>query len=238
MTRPRAAADPARQPERSPGPGAPPAAQPAVRRYTELAPVYDTLTDWAAPYRSQAVHELGLHPGETILDVGCGTGLNFGLIQDQIGPSGLLVGVDMCPAMLARARARADRAGWDNVVLVCSPIERAAIPVVPHGVLFCAVHDILRSPAALRALLGQVPEGSRVVAAGAKWAPWWVPAAPAINWSVWAANSAYVSTFEGFDRPWSHLAGLLSGLTVHELAFGSFYLASGTTAMADGGNQR
>jgi demethylmenaquinone methyltransferase/2-methoxy-6-polyprenyl-1,4-benzoquinol methylase len=173
------------------------------------------------------VGELAPRPGETVLDVGCGTGLNFGSIQDRIGPSGLLIGIDLCPAMLARARARADAADWDNVVLICAPIERAALAVPPDAVLFCAVHDILRSPAALRALFWQVPVGSRVVAAGAKWAPWWIPGAAGINWSVREANRRYVSSFEGFDRPWSQLAALLPGLTVREQAFGSFYLASG-----------
>lgn len=202
-----------------------------VSRYTELASAYDSMTGWATPYRRLAVDELALRPGETVVDVGCGTGLNFGPIEERIGPEGLLIGIDMCPAMLARAQARADRAGWDNLLLVCSPIEQAAIPARPHSVLFCAVHDILRSPCALQAVLKQVPEGSRIVAAGAKWAPWWVPGAAAVNWSVWAANASFVGTFEGFGRPWSHLAGFLSGLTVQELASGSFYLASGT---ADG----
>lgn len=188
---------------------------------------YDAQTDWAASYRAQAVHELGPGPGSTVLDVGCGTGLNFAALQDRIGPSGLLIGIDRCPAMLAEARVRAERAGWDNVVLLCSPAERAVLPAAPDHVLFCAVHDILRSAPALGALIRQVPPGSRVVAAGAKWAPWWVPAAPAINWSVWTTNNPYVSSFEGFDRPWSHLSPLLSGLTVQELALGCFYLVSG-----------
>jgi SAM-dependent methyltransferase len=213
-----------------------PEAEPAFRRYSGLAPAYDRLTAWAKPYRWQAVDELGPRPGETVLDVGCGTGLNFGPVEDRIGSEGLLIGVDVCPAMLARARARADRAGWDNVVLVCASAERAAIPAQPHAVLFCAVHDILRSPSALQAVLGQVPEGGRVVAAGAKWVPWWTPGAPAINWSVWAANRPYVSTLEGFDRPWTHLAGFLSDLRVQQRALGSFYLASGTIRRPTGGS--
>ncbi len=44
--------------------------------------------------------------------------------------------------------------------------------------------------------------------------------------TAWAVP--YVTSFEGFDRPWSHLASFLSRLTVRELAFGSFYLVSGT----------
>jgi len=80
----------------------------------------------------------------------------------------------------------------------------------------------------MQAVLGQVPEGGRVVAAGAKWVPWWAPAAPTINWWVRAANRPYVSTFEGFDLPWGHLAGFLYSLRVRELTFGSFCVASGT----------
>lgn len=228
---------PNQQDERSPGAGAPAGAEPALRRYSSLATAYDGLTAWAASYRWRAVEELGLRSGQTVLDVGCGTGLSFRPIEDRIGSDGLLVGVDVCPAMLVRARARADRAGWHNVELLCAPVERATIPAPPDGVLFCAVHDILRSPRALEALLRQVPEGSRVVAAGAKWVPWWVPAAPAINWWVRVTNRPYVGTFEGFDRPWSHLAGFLSSLTVHELAFGSFYLASGTVRRSTAGSQ-
>jgi demethylmenaquinone methyltransferase/2-methoxy-6-polyprenyl-1,4-benzoquinol methylase len=193
-----------------------------------MAPAYDRLTAWAEPYRRRAVDALGLRPGETALEIGCGTGVNFGLMEDRIGPQGFLVGVDLCPTMLARAEARVDQAGWNNVTLVEAPAEAATIPAPADAVLFCATHDILRSPAALRTVLDQVPEGSRVVACGPKWVPWWTPAAPALNLWMWAANRPYVTTFEGFDRPWSHLASSLCCLQVQETAFGSLYLASGT----------
>ena len=88
------------------------------RRYGWVASIYD----WAnlegvlyADARATAVELLNLAPGARVLDVACGTGANFELIRRQIGPSGGLVGVDVTPEMLDRARARIVRAGWDNV---------------------------------------------------------------------------------------------------------------------------
>lgn len=52
-----------------------------------------------------------------MLDVACGTGASFALIEQRIGPSGDLVGVDVTPQMLDQARARVARAGWTNVRL-------------------------------------------------------------------------------------------------------------------------
>ncbi len=216
-------------------PHADPGRDPAVarRRYGTVAPRYDLSTAWADPYRRLAVDALGLRPGEVVLDVGCGSGLNFGLIEECIGPGGFLVGVDLSPAMLARAHARVRQAGWANVILLESPAEKASIPVPPHAVLFCAAHDILRSPLALQSVLGQVPDGARVVASGPKWAPWWVPMAAGINLSVWALNLPYVSSFEGFSCPWSLLAAYLSTVTVHQAALGMLYLVSGTLRPPD-----
>ena len=55
------------------------------------------------PQRSQrlrAVRALGIHAGDTVVDIACGTGLNFRLIEETIGPGGRIVGVDLTDAML------------------------------------------------------------------------------------------------------------------------------------------
>lgn len=68
-------------------------------------------------YRKKAVEALGLHSGDRVLEPGCGTGLNFSLIQRRIGPEGRIIGVDLSGAMLQRARDRVERNGWRNVNL-------------------------------------------------------------------------------------------------------------------------
>jgi ubiquinone/menaquinone biosynthesis C-methylase UbiE len=57
----------------------------------------------------------GLRAGETVLDLGCGAGSYFRPLRETIGAEGHLVGVDVAPAMLARAEARVAREGWANV---------------------------------------------------------------------------------------------------------------------------
>jgi demethylmenaquinone methyltransferase/2-methoxy-6-polyprenyl-1,4-benzoquinol methylase len=68
--------------------------------------------------RKLGIAALGLHRGAQVLDVGCGTGLNFGLLQRGIGPDGIIVGIDRSPGMLAQARRRITRRGWRNVILI------------------------------------------------------------------------------------------------------------------------
>ena len=56
-----------------------------------------------------------LKPGEVVLDVGSGGGLDAFLAAKKVGPTGRVIGVDMTPAMLERARASAERNGIANV---------------------------------------------------------------------------------------------------------------------------
>jgi arsenite methyltransferase len=57
----------------------------------------------------------GLKPGEVVLDIGSGGGMDAFLAARQVGPAGKVIGVDMTPAMLARARHSAESAGLLNV---------------------------------------------------------------------------------------------------------------------------
>ena len=86
-------------------------------------------------YRKQAVRALGLQSGDTVVDVGCGTGLNFPSLQQAVGPTGKIVGVDITDAMLDRARQRVATEQWANVELVQSDMADFAFPSGLSGVL-------------------------------------------------------------------------------------------------------
>jgi demethylmenaquinone methyltransferase/2-methoxy-6-polyprenyl-1,4-benzoquinol methylase len=168
------------------------------------------------------VTRLGLAPGQTVLDVGCGTGASFPFLEAAIGSTGRLIGVDQSPEMLARARDRVAREGWDNVTLVESPAAAATVDGPVDRVLVFYVHDVLRSPAALDRMLAGVRPGGRVVAAGPCWASRW---AVPLNLWVWYIARPYHTTFEGFGRPWSHLAARVPDLEVERTVFGRRYVA-------------
>jgi SAM-dependent methyltransferase len=61
---------------------------------------------------------LDLAPGDTVVEFGCGPGVNIPVLRDAVGPTGRVVGVDITGRMLGRARAFVERRGWENVSLV------------------------------------------------------------------------------------------------------------------------
>jgi ubiquinone/menaquinone biosynthesis C-methylase UbiE len=76
-----------------------------------------------------------LKPGETVVDIGSGGGLDSFLSAQRVGPSGRVIGVDMTPQMLERARATAARNGFANVEFrqghaEALPVEDCAVDVV------------------------------------------------------------------------------------------------------------
>jgi ubiquinone/menaquinone biosynthesis C-methylase UbiE len=194
-----------------------------------MAASYELRTASGDLWRRDLVTKLSPVRGETILDVGCGTGRNFTQIQQRIGPGGRIIGLEQCPEMLAQARARVLRHGWTNVELVCAGAEEAALVATADAALLCAVHDVMRSPAALANVLRYVREGGRVIAGGPKWTGWREPGALSLNLSTWKLNRDCVTTFEGFRRPWSHLAELVPELRVEEVYLGAGYTACGVT---------
>ncbi|MGN6586428.1 MAG: class I SAM-dependent methyltransferase, partial [Solirubrobacterales bacterium] len=68
--------------------------------------------------RRKAVAALGLKSGDTVLEVGAGTGRNFPYLVEAVGPSGSVIGVDASAGMLREARRLVERHGWANVSLL------------------------------------------------------------------------------------------------------------------------
>src|SRR5512146_3353483 len=132
-----------------------------IETYRKKAKHYDiTSRLYPAPgypqrgQRRRAVQALRLRAGDTVVDMACGTGLNFRLLQQAVGPGGRIIGVDLTDAMLARAKDRIAANGWRNVTLVQA---EAAGYDFPAG-----INAILSTYA-----LTQVPESAAVIAHGA-----------------------------------------------------------------------
>jgi ubiquinone/menaquinone biosynthesis C-methylase UbiE len=86
--------------------------------YTRWAAAYDLLADNAPGVRRvrrRAAAALSLDPGDTVVDIGCGTGANFPYLRERVGATGTVVGVDFAPGAVERARQRVEREGWHNV---------------------------------------------------------------------------------------------------------------------------
>ena len=194
--------------------------------YYEHARSYDRDTAVFQPYRQAVVDALPLRPGHVVLDVGCGTGLCYGLLRDKVGPDGTVIGIEESPEMAALAREYIAREGWRNVTVVQSPAEDARLEETGDAALFCAVHDILQSPRALRNVMAMLCPGAWVAAGGGKLA---APLMIAVNSTVMMLHAPYVRDFSGFDRPWRYLEHLVEDVQVREMAFGTGYVMTGRT---------
>jgi len=176
----------------------------ALEQYRRRARFYDLELALIEPVRRRAVERLGLKRGDTVLDVGCGTGLSFELLEQRIGrDAGKIIGIEQSSDMIEQARGRAEGNHFENVTLIASPVEDAEIPGLADAALFHFTHDILRTPAAVANVIRHLKPGARIVASGLKWArPWASP----MNLMVLQAALVSVTSLEGLAEPWSNLA--------------------------------
>ena len=205
-----------------------PDARRALARYREHAAGYDTSALRTMALRYRTVWNLDLRPGDAVLDVACGTGLSFALLEEAIGPSGRLVGVELSPEMAAIARARIERAGWRNAQLIVARMEDAALaPNSLDAVAFNFTHDVLQSEQALANIFAACKPGARVAVAGSKLLPWYL--AP-VNLYVRWNNAPYMTTQRNLRAPWKLLSSYVGDLSVEPALWGAGYLAKGRFA--------
>jgi demethylmenaquinone methyltransferase/2-methoxy-6-polyprenyl-1,4-benzoquinol methylase len=181
--------------------------------------------------RMRAVQALGLRAGQTVVEIACGTGLNFPLVEHAIGPGGRIIGVDLTDAMLARAKDRVAANGWSNVSLVQADAAEFVFP---------AEVDAILSTYALTQVSGcaqVIAHGAAALAGGGRWVV--LDLKIPDNTPRWLARlaSAVVPTSASLDewigrRPWETIrAAMQEGLadpSWTELCFGTAFLAAGS----------
>lgn len=182
------------------------------------------------PLRQRTIAHLQLQRGDTVLDVACGTGLSFPLLQQAIGAEGRIMGVELSPDMLDVASRRVADACWHNVTLIEAAAEDAVLPYEWDAALFNYAHDVLRSPRGLANLFAYARPGARVAVAGMKLAsPWLFP----LNLFALAKARPYMTTFEGLSQPWSLIHTYLDQFTWHRTQFGIGFIGYGRVRSDD-----
>lgn len=105
-----------------------------------------------------------LRPGERVVDVGCGAGIDSLIAAKMVGPEGRVIGVDMTQVMLEKARAAADEARLENVEFRQSYAEELPVPdswadvVISNGVL----NLMPDKPSVLREMFRALRPGGRL----------------------------------------------------------------------------
>jgi len=134
-----------------------------ARRYDITANLYYLLGFREQAYRRKAVQALGLHRGDTVVEIGCGTGLNFPLIEQSIGPEGRILGVDLTDAMLAQDERRVHASGWKNVSLVQADAREFEFSPSPHAILSTFALSLVPECGAV------IARGSTALFPGGRW---------------------------------------------------------------------
>lgn len=197
-----------------------------AHKYDLLSALYVLIGFREKAYRAQAVAQLRLKPGHTVVELGCGTGKNFPFLQKHIGSSGRIVGIDDSEAMLAQAGKRINANGWDNIGLVHCDASEYTFPQPVDGVIstFSLVfmpeyEDIIR-----KASLGLKP-GRRLAVLDQK-----IPSGPLRHFSFFfdLLVKPFAVTAQMSDRrPWRLFDQYFDRLIYRELFFGFCYLAVG-----------
>lgn len=177
-------------------------------------------------YRKMTISQLRLKPGDTAIEIGCGTGLNFKYVQQAVGDTGQIIGVDLTDAMLKQAKSRVVKNEWENIRLVKSDAAEYDFPAGINGVYSTfALTLVPEYQAVIERASDALVDGGRFVLLDFKkpeqW-PLWV-----IKFGV-AITKPFGVTLDLAERkPWEVMKSCFPNVTVTDLYGGFFYIAVG-----------
>jgi demethylmenaquinone methyltransferase/2-methoxy-6-polyprenyl-1,4-benzoquinol methylase len=177
-------------------------------------------------YRRLAVKGLALRPGDTVVEVGCGTGMNFPLLQTAVGPTGKIIGIDISEAMLKRAEKRIKNTGWNNVDLILSSAADYRFPDDVDGIIATGV--LTYEPDYDKV----IERGARTLVPGRHWvvfdykmpSGWCRHLVPLFVW-IFRSFGISMALFE--RTPWQSIKKHLRNPKIEEYYFGLIFIASG-----------
>ncbi len=180
-------------------------------------------------WRRLVVEALALRPGDTVVEIGCGTGLNFAVLERAVGGEGRIIGVDISDEMLKRAARRVQHAGWKNVELVRCAAADYRFPQGVHGIFAAGV---LNYEPAYDAV---IERGATALARGRRWVVldykmpdnWLRRLAPLF---VLLGRAFGVSRALMARHPWESVRRHLRNTRMQELYGGFVYIVSGEAA--------
>ena len=172
---------------------------------------------------------LRLKRGDCVVDLGCGTGLSFPLLLQEIGPEGQLIGVDVSAAMLGCARERIERSHWNNVHLVHGDIVEYNFPESVNAALSIGVFGyISERDRVMERIAHTLVPGGRVVIVDGKQPDRW----PQWLFKLFVCfSSRFGVTEEYFDgRTWEPVERFFQDTTFEEVYGGLLFISSGMAA--------
>jgi len=196
----------------------------SIERYRQRAAGYDASAVYTMPLRQRTIQLLELKGGQAVLDVGCGTGLSFELLQAGVGDQGRIMGFEQSPEMFRQAEARVRSSGPRTVWLRLAAAEDVQLPQFADAVLFNYTHDISRTPQAVTNIMRQVKPGARVAVAGMKFFPWWTGP---LNLLPWLKNRPYNAKAAELWHPWNLIETWCDGFQVWPTQAGMGFIAQG-----------
>ena len=194
-------------------------------RIAGLIPFFDWLFFLPPGLRRRAADRLDLRPGNSVLEIGCGTGRNFPFLRKAVGPSGRIYGVDLSAGMLDKARELRNDNHWTNIHLVEGDAADYSAPEPLDAILFSLSYNTMpHHLEVLQHAWSQLRPGGRLVIMDAK-----LPAGRAgqliLPFSLWLMKHTMLGN--PLILPWQDLPKIAHLFEMKEYLFGSYYICRG-----------